>query len=155
MPAQLPTPGVTLTEPMPTVATLQAILDAFNRHDLDAIMAFFADDAIFDAPRGPDPHGTRFAGKADIREILTYRLRGAVPDVHYADVDHFVAGNRGASEWTLTATAPDGTRLELRGCDIWTFREGLVTRKDTFWKIVEPQHGPLTRQPTAMRPTRP
>jgi ketosteroid isomerase-like protein len=126
---------------MPTVSTLQSILDAFNRHDVDAIMDSFADDAVFDSPRGADPHGTRFTGKPDIREILTQRLRGDIPDVHYADADHFVAGNRGASEWTLTATTTDGTRLELRGCDLWTFRDGLVTRKDTFWKIVEPPAG--------------
>jgi hypothetical protein len=35
-------------------------------------------------------------------------------------------------------TTTDGVRLEVRGCDLWTFRDGLVTRKDSFWKIVEP-----------------
>ena len=121
-----------------TANALQLILDAFNRHDVDAIMTFFADDAIFDSPRGPDPHGTRSTGKAAIREILTLRLLGAIPDVDYADADHFVPCDRGAAEWTLTATTVEGDHLELRGCDLWTFRDGLVTRKDTFWKIVEP-----------------
>jgi steroid delta-isomerase-like uncharacterized protein len=121
----------------PTVDTLQAIADAFNRHDLDAIMAFFADDAVFESPRGPDPHGRRFAGKAAVREGLAARFAG-IPDVHYGDDDHFVAGDRGASEWTLTGTTTDGLRLEVRGCDLWTFRDGLVTRKDSYWKIVEP-----------------
>ncbi len=50
---------------------------------------------------------------------------------------HFVAGDRGASEWKLAGTTADGVRLEVRGCDLWTFRDGLVTRKDSFWKIVE------------------
>ncbi len=59
------------------------------------------------------------------------------PDVHYGDDDHFVSGDRGLSEWTLTGTTADGVRLEVRGCDIWTFRDGLVTKKDSFWKIVE------------------
>ena len=121
----------------PTVATLQAIADAFNRHDLDAIMAFFADDAVFESPRGPEPHGRRFSGKAAVREGLAARFTG-IPDVHYGDDDHFVADDRGASEWTLTGTTTDGTRLEVRGCDLWTFRDGLVTKKDSFWKIVEP-----------------
>ena len=48
-----------MPEPMPSVSTLRAITDAFNRHDLDAIMAFFADDAVFESPRGRDPHGRR------------------------------------------------------------------------------------------------
>jgi ketosteroid isomerase-like protein len=128
---------VTLSEPTPTVSTLKAITDAFNRHDLDAIMAFFADDAVFESPRGPDPHGRRFEGKAAVREGLAARFSG-IPDVHYGDDDHFVAGDRGASEWTLTGTTTDGVRLEVRGCDLWTFRDGLVTSKDSFWKIVEP-----------------
>jgi ketosteroid isomerase-like protein len=67
---------VTLSEPTPTVSTLQAISDAFNRHDLDAIMAFFADDAVFDSPRGPDPHGRRFEGKLAVRQGLAARFSG-------------------------------------------------------------------------------
>ena len=125
---------------MPTVDTLTAIADAFNRHDLTAIMAFFTDDAIFESPRGPDPWGRRFEGKASVREGLAARFSG-IPDVHYGDDDHFVAGDRGASEWTLTGTSTDGVRLEVRGCDLWTFRDGLVTKKDSFWKIVEPSAG--------------
>jgi ketosteroid isomerase-like protein len=117
-----------------SVATLKTITDAFNRHDLDAIMSFFTDDAIFESPRGPDAWGRRFSGKAEVREGLAARFSG-IPDVHYGEDDHFVAGDRGASEWTLTGTTTDGERLEVRGCDLWTFRDGLVSRKDSFWKI--------------------
>ena len=38
-----------------SLETVKAILDAFNAHDLDAIMEFFADDCSLDMPRGPDP----------------------------------------------------------------------------------------------------
>lgn len=120
----------------PSVETLRAIADAFNRHDLDAIMAYFADDAVFEAPRGPDPWGRRFEGADAVREGLAGRFAG-IPDVHYGDDDHFVAGDRGASEWTLTGTTTDGDHLEVRGCDLWTFDDGLVTKKDSYWKIVE------------------
>ena len=120
----------------PTVATLKAITDAFNRHDLDAIMAFFADDAVFESPRGPGARGRRFEGRAAVREGLAARFSG-IPDVHYGDDAHFVSGDRGASEWTLTGTTTDGVRLEVRGCDLWTFRDGLVVKKDSYWKIVE------------------
>jgi len=37
--------------------TLKQFLDAFNRHDLDAIMSFFTDDCVFQMPRGPAPSG--------------------------------------------------------------------------------------------------
>jgi ketosteroid isomerase-like protein len=45
-----------------TAETLKAITGAFNAHDLDAIMAFFADDCSLDMPRGPEPWGQRFTG---------------------------------------------------------------------------------------------
>lgn len=118
----------------PSVDTLKAMTDAFNRHDLDAIMAFFTDDAIFESPRGPDPWGHRFEGKAAVREGFAARFSG-IPDVHYGADDHFVVGDRGASQWTLTGTTVDGETLEVHGCDLWTFRDGLISRKDSYWKI--------------------
>jgi ketosteroid isomerase-like protein len=118
----------------PTIETLQAITAAFNRHDLEAIMEFFTDDGVFESPRGPDPWGRRFDGQAAVREGLAMRFSG-IPDVHYGNHDHFVSGDRGASEWTLTGTTTEGQRLEVRGCDLWTFRGGLISRKDSFWKI--------------------
>lgn len=119
-----------------TEETLKQVLDAFNRYDLDAIMGFFAEDATFDTPRGPDPWGRRMVGKAQVREGFAARFAG-IPDVHYGDDTHWVCGDRGVSEWTLTGTTTGGTRIEVRGCDHWEFRDGKITRKDSFWKIVE------------------
>lgn len=119
-------------------ATLRAVLDAFNRHDVDAIMSHFADDAVFESPRGPDPCGTRFVGSAAVRAGIARRFEG-IPDVQYGDDSHFLSadGSRGVSEWTLTGTTTDGETLELRGCDLWAFADGRITRKDSFWKRVE------------------
>ena len=116
---------------------LRAVLDAFNRHDLDGILAHFSDDAVFESPRGPDPWGTRFVGREAVRAGLAKRFEG-IPDVHYGDDDHFVSpdGTRGASEWTLTGTTTDGERIEVRGCDLWTFEDGRIVRKDSYWKRV-------------------
>ena len=119
----------------PTTDTLEAIADAFNRHDVDAIMAFFAEDAVFEAPAGPDTWGRRLVGEDQVREGFAARFAG-IPDVHYGDASHWVSGDRGVSEWTLTGTTTEGARLELRGCDLWTFRNGQVVRKDSYWKIV-------------------
>jgi len=117
-------------------STLKDMLDAFNRHDLDAIMDFFAEDAVFEMPRGPDPWGKRYVGKAAVREGLATRFAG-LPDVHYGDDRHWVAGDRGVSEWTITGTTVGGNRVEVRGCDLFTFRDGKIIRKDSFWKIRE------------------
>jgi len=122
----------------PTLETLKEILDAFNRHDLDAIMSYFAEDCTFDFPRGSEPWGERFVGKDEVRRGLAHRFEG-LPDVHYGDDRHFLAGDRGVSEWLLTGTTRGGDRLRVRGCDLWEFRDGMVVRKDSYWKIVEPQ----------------
>lgn len=116
------------------VAMLRAIAAAFDAHDLDAIMAHFADDAVFESPRGPDPWGMRFEGRDRVREAFAGRFAG-IPDVRYGQDDHFVDGDRGASEWTLSGTTTDGERIEIRGCDLWTFRDGKVVLKDSYWKI--------------------
>jgi ketosteroid isomerase-like protein len=116
---------------------LARVLDGYNRHDVDAIMACFSDDCVFRSPRGPDPWGSRYAGKEEVARAVATRFEG-LPDVHYGEDDHFVVGDRGASEWTLTGTTVDGERVEVRGCDLWTFRGEEIACKDSFWKIVEP-----------------
>jgi steroid delta-isomerase-like uncharacterized protein len=121
-----------------TADTLKQILEAFNRHDLDAIMEYFSDDCSFDFPRGAEPWGQRFTGKAQVREALAGRFKG-IPDVHYGEDRHWVSsdGSRGVSEWTLTGTTTSGISLKVRGCDLWEFRNGKVARKDSYWKIIE------------------
>lgn len=113
---------------------LRSIAAAFDRHDLDGIMAHFADDAVFESPRGPDPWGRRFVGREEVRTAFAGRFSG-IPDVRYREDDHFVDGDRGASEWTLSGTTTDGERLEVRGCDLWTIRDGRIVKKDSYWKI--------------------
>ncbi len=119
-----------------TVDTLERILEAFNRHDLGAIMAFFADDCVLEMPRGPQAWGRRLVGKDQVREGLASRFAG-LPDVHYGQDSHWVCGTKGVSEWLLTGTTPDGQRVEVRGCDHFEFRNGKIVRKDSYWKIVD------------------
>jgi ketosteroid isomerase-like protein len=119
-----------------TVALLKAFLDAFNRHDLDAIMDYFADECVFYMPRGASPRGERYVGKADVRAGLAKRFIG-IPDVHYGEDQHWVCGDVGISEWTLTGTSLSGEHLEVRGIDLLEFADGKIRRKDSFWKIRE------------------
>jgi ketosteroid isomerase-like protein len=116
---------------------LKAIATAFDEHDLEGIMVHFADDAVFEAPRGTDPWGTRSVGKEEIRKAFAARFAG-IPDIRYQQDEHFVDGDRGASEWTLSGTTTEGQRIEVRGCDLWTVRDGMVVKKDSYWKIRTP-----------------
>jgi ketosteroid isomerase-like protein len=122
------------------IAQLRAITQGFDRHDLDAILEHFAEDAVFESPRGPEPWGRRFTRRDEVRAGFAARFT-SIPDVRYQDDRHFVDGDRGASEWTLSGTTTDGERLHVRGCDLWTFRDGLVVKKDSFWKIRTPPVG--------------
>ena len=116
--------------------TLKSLLDAFNRHDLDGIMEYFHDDCVLYMPRGKVPRGDRYVGKQEVRAGLSARFEG-IPDVHYGEDTHWICGGVGISEWTLTGTRKNGGRIEVRGVDILEFRDGKVTRKDSFWKILE------------------
>jgi ketosteroid isomerase-like protein len=117
------------------LASLQAILEGFNAHDLDAILEHFAEDCVLETPRGPDPCGRRFEGIEAVRGGLAARFE-TIPDVSYESHGDFVDGDRGVSEWTLRGTTTDGEPLEVRGCDIWTFApDGRIAVKSSFWKI--------------------
>jgi ketosteroid isomerase-like protein len=113
---------------------LQAIAAGFDTHDLEAILVHFDDDAVFESPRGTEPWGQRFVGIEAVRAAFASRFSG-IPDVRYQGDDHFVDGDRGASEWTLSGTTTDGQRIEVRGCDLWTFHDGRIVKKDSYWKI--------------------
>jgi steroid delta-isomerase-like uncharacterized protein len=119
-----------------TAERLREFAAAFDRHDIDAIMAFMTDDCVFESPRGPEPYGRRLVGKDEVRAAFAGRFEG-IPDVRYREDEHAVCGNRGFSQWTLTGTTTDGVRLHLRGCDLFDFRDGLIQKKDSYWKIVE------------------
>jgi ketosteroid isomerase-like protein len=119
-----------------SVELLKDFLNAFNHHDLDSIMDYFADDCVFYMPRGATPRGDRYIGKADVRAGLAKRFSG-IPDVHYGEDQHWICGNFGVSEWTLTGTSKSGQHIEVRGVDLLEFAEGKITRKDSFWKILE------------------
>lgn len=119
-----------------TIEVLKGFLEAFNRHDLDSIMSYFADNCVFYMPRGAGPRGDRFVGKAEVRAGLAKRFEG-IPDVHYAEDQHWICGDLGVSEWTLTGTAQSGQEIEVRGVDLLEFTGGKIIRKDSFWKILE------------------
>jgi len=99
-------------------------------------MSFFAPECVLEMPRGREPWGTRFVGIEAVREGLRGRLAG-IPDVRYDDATHFVDGDTGISNWTLRGTTTAGEHVEVRGCDFYTFRDGKIVKKDSYWKIRE------------------
>ena len=116
-----------------TAEFLQAFSDAWNRHDLDALMSFMADDCEFHAVAGPDLLGKTFKGRDAVREGFQLAWQ-TFPDAAWLDGDHFVNGDRGVSESTFSGTKADGTRIEARMVDVFTFRDGKIVVKNAYRK---------------------
>lgn len=112
---------------------LQAFADAWNRHDADALMSFMSDDCVFEASAGPDVCGTRYEGFEAVRAGFA-EVWATFPDAHWGHARHFVIGNRGVSECTFTGTRVDGARVEVHGCDLFTFRDGKIALKNSYRK---------------------
>ncbi len=122
-----------MSKPQLAAADLAALFDAFNRHDLDAVMAYFAPDCVFNAVGGPDACGARIEGTNAIAGAFS-GVWCAMKDAHWDHHSHFVHGNRAVSEWTFCGTNADGSRVEAEGCDLFTLRNGKIVRKQAFRK---------------------
>lgn len=120
-----------------TIALLDEIQDGFNRHDVEAILSHFVDDCEWLMARGPAaPEGRRCLGKAEISKVLSARYQ-QIPDMSWEEMRHWIVDETKAlSEWVVRGTPKDEKPFEYLGCDLWEFRDGYVTKKDTYWKFV-------------------
>lgn len=118
------------------LALLEQLAEAYNRHDADAIMAAMAPECVFVSYFGPNPCGERFEGAEAVRARVVAGLEAA-PDGRWRDPKHFIAGDRGVSEWTFIGTGPDGSVLEREGVDLFTFEGIHIKVKNTFQKWVQ------------------
>ena len=116
-----------------TSTLLDEITDAYNRNDTDAVMSFFAEDAVFDHATGPDINGTRFSGLNTIRGIFQ-GLFDNVESVHWEPIDTRVSGDKAYCEFHRVAILKSGEIQDFLSVDVLTFREGLIIHKDTFYK---------------------
>ncbi|MGK5052588.1 nuclear transport factor 2 family protein [Janthinobacterium sp. RB2P8] len=116
-----------------TTDFLQAFGDAWNRHDIEALMAAMADDCAFHAVAGPDLLGKSFIGRDAVRAGFELAWQ-TFPDAAWLNPEHFVSGERGVTESTFAGTKADGTRIEARMVDIFTFRDGKIAVKNAFRK---------------------
>ena len=112
---------------------VDAVGDAFNDNDIDAVMKFFADDAVFDHAIGPDEHGVRFIGADTIRGIFA-GLFDKVENVHWDTLSCGIVGDKAYCEYRRTAKHKDGTSEQYLSVDILTFKNGMIIHKDTYYK---------------------
>lgn len=125
-------------------ALVHAFTGAFNREDLDGVMAFMAEDAVYD-----QFNGARAVGKAAIREAFVPQFRGDFGTMRFLTEDCFVdaAAGKAMISWVCTLER-DGLRRGWRGLDLLHFEGGLVKEKHTYAKADVPQLRPHDRTTT-------
>ena len=117
------------------LAVITEVCEAYNRHDVEGIVRHFAEESSWLLSRGVPPEGGRARGIDEIRAMAKRRFR-TIPDMYWDIRSHWVSGNRGCSEWTVTGTESNGNAINWLGCDIWELNDaGQVVTKDTYWKF--------------------
>lgn len=116
-----------------TAQDLADTFDAFNRHDVDAVMKCFADDCVFYAVGGPEVYGAKIEGAEAIAAAFS-GVWAAMKDAHWDHHSHFVHEDRAVSEWTFSGTNADGSRVEAEGADLFTLRDGKIIVKQALRK---------------------
>ena len=96
-------------------------------------MSHMADQCVFEGAAGKDVAGTRHVGRDAVRTAYA-AIWQTYPDAQWNGARHFVAGNRGVSEWTFTGTTKEGVKVEMNGCDIFTFEGGRIALKNSYRK---------------------
>ena len=109
---------------------LQKFIDVYNQawndHDVETIVAMHAPDVVFENHTA----GERAEGDA-VREHISGIFRNW-PDLAFRGRRLYTRDGLVVSEWTATATHPDGRRLEWDGIDVFPFEGGLIKRKDVY-----------------------
>jgi uncharacterized protein (TIGR02246 family) len=109
--------------------------DGFNRDDVDAVMAFFADDAIYD-----ELDGRRHVGRDAIRAAFEPQFRGDFGRIRFHEEDLFVdpAAGRALIAWTCTLER-GGEMRAWRGLEVLHVRDGKIVVKETYAKAERPK----------------
>jgi ketosteroid isomerase-like protein len=117
-----------------TLATLEAVdrfNEAFNRHDVDAVMAAMTDDCVFESTA--PPLGERHAGQHAVRAAWDAFFT-STPTAHFDSEDVIATGDRCVVQWRFTWKNDDGTTGSVRGVDVIRVRDGKVAEKFAYVK---------------------
>lgn len=115
------------------MATMVAMMAAFNARDVDGVMACMAPDCAFHASAGPEAEGQCHRGRTAVRQA-TEAIFAAFPQAAWTEGRHVVAGDTGLSSWRFVGRKADDTVVDVRGCDIFAFEGDLIAMKDSYRK---------------------
>jgi cation diffusion facilitator family transporter len=114
-----------------TLAAVDRFNEAFNRHDVDAVMAAMTHDCVFE--NTSPPSGERFEGQTAVRRAWEEFFAGS-PSARFDGEDVVATGDRCVVQWRYTWTDDDGSESQLRGVDVLRVRDGKVAEKFAYVK---------------------
>jgi ketosteroid isomerase-like protein len=106
--------------------TIELYNNAWNDHDVHAILAFHAPGMVFENHTA----GERVEG-GDVAPHIA-RIFENAPDLTFRGRRLYACDGLVVSEWTATATNRAGRRVEWDGIDVFPFENGLILRKDVY-----------------------
>jgi ketosteroid isomerase-like protein len=115
-----------------TVETVERFNEAFNTHDVDAIMSLMTDDVAFENTV-PTPDGERFEGQPAVRGFWERFFRSS-PSARFETEELFAAGDRCTVRWVYHWKDKDGKPGHIRGVDVFRIRDGKVAEKLSYVK---------------------
>ncbi|NTU82611.1 MAG: nuclear transport factor 2 family protein [Chloroflexales bacterium] len=113
-----------------TLRVVEQFHEAFNRHDVAALMALMTRDCVFENTF-PPPDGARHVGQAEVRACWEQLFRDA-PAAHFVVEELFASGPRAVLRWRYTWSSE--ADAHVRGVDIYEVRDGLVAEKLSYVK---------------------
>ena len=122
------------TERARLVNLANRFMEAFNRNDLDTVMSFFSEDAVYDEFNGKHNQGIRA-----IRAAFTPQFTGAFGTMKFLDEDLFIDAETGKvmASWRCTLSVK-GQPTSWRGLDLLHFKDDKLIRKITYAKAKAP-----------------
>ena len=124
-----------MTQTADTATTLDVIdrfNEAFNRHDVEGIMALMTNDVVFENT-SPRPDGERYDGQESVRGFWEQFLASS-PNARFESEDIFAGGDRCAVRWIYNWTDAEGKSGHVRGVDVFRVRDGKVAEKLSYVK---------------------
>jgi ketosteroid isomerase-like protein len=115
------------------IRLLERFNEAWNAHDIETLMGCMAEECLFHGVAGPDLLGRTFHGRDEVRQGFQLAW-STFPDASWKEGEHFVTGDRGVSESTFRGTKADGSRVEARMVDVFTFKDGKISVKNAYRK---------------------
>jgi ketosteroid isomerase-like protein len=114
-----------------TLATVNGFNDAFNRHDVDAVMEAMTDDCLFENTN-PPPDGARYVGRESVRAYWVKFFENN-PDARFEAEETIAVGDRCTVRWVYSKMK-DGKPWRLRGVDVFKVKDGKVAEKLSYVK---------------------